>query len=57
MKKRKNAKVEKIRNINCDIVNIRSSCKTVEEVRNEFNTGDKIYQKIDEEFVMGMKNS
>ncbi len=46
---------EEIRNINCEIVNIKSSCKKSEEVENQFENGEKIYDKLDNEFVMEMK--
>lgn len=47
---------EEIRNINCNIVNRRQSCKNSEEIKSEFNEGDKIYQKLDNEFITEMKN-
>lgn len=47
---------EEIRNINCALVNIRSSCKSSAEIKNEFNEGDKIYQKLDSEFFIEMQN-
>lgn len=53
----RNVLKEVIRNINCELVNIRSVCKNSQEVKNRFNEGERIYQKIDNEFVMGMKNS
>ncbi len=47
---------EVIRNINCELVNIRSTCKSTKEIENQFNIGEKIFNKLDDEFVMEMKN-
>lgn len=47
---------EEIRNINCEIVNIRTACKSSEEVKNRFNEGERIFQKLDNEFLMEMEN-
>ena len=47
---------EEIRNINCEIVNERTSNKTAEEVKTAFDNGDKIYKMIDREFAMKMVN-
>ena len=46
---------EEIRNINCDLVNIRSVCNKPEVIRNEFNKNENIYNKLDDEFVMEMQ--
>lgn len=46
---------EEIRNINCELVNVTSTCKSPQEVENKFNKVDKTYDKLDNEFVMEMK--
>lgn len=46
---------EIIRNINCNLVNIRSTCKNAKEIENQFNNAEKTYDKLDNEFVMEMK--
>lgn len=43
---------EEIRNINCDLVNIRSVCKKPEVIKNQFDMNEKTYNKLDDEFVM-----
>lgn len=45
---------EEIRNINCELVNVKSSCKSSEEIKNEFNESDKIYGNLDNEFLKEM---
>ena len=47
--------VEEIRNINCELVNVKSSCKSEEITKNNFNNSDNIYAKLDNEFLREMK--
>ena len=48
---------EEIRNINCELVNVRSTCKNSDEVKNKATEVERIYQKLDNEFLMEMKKS
>ncbi|WP_308779504.1 hypothetical protein [uncultured Clostridium sp.] len=47
---------EEIRNINCELVNIRSVCKSSMEIENNFKQGENLYSKLDNEFLTEMEN-
>lgn len=47
---------EEIRNLNCNLVNRQSSCKSYNDIENAFKEGSNIYDTIDNEFVDEMKN-
>lgn len=47
---------EEIRNLNCNLVNRQSSCKSYNDIENSFKEVGNIYDTIDNEFVEEMKN-
>lgn len=46
---------EKIRNINCRIVNKEDTCENTEDVETAFKKGEKMYKTIDEEYLKEIK--
>ena len=46
---------EKIRNINCRIVNKEDTCENPKDVENVFNKGENMYKTIDEEYLKEIK--
>ncbi|MDV4151950.1 hypothetical protein R0131_14070 [Clostridium sp. AL.422] len=48
---------EEISNINCELVNRKSTCKSAEEIQSSVNNTEAIYNKIDEEFIMELGKS
>lgn len=46
---------EKIRNINCRIVNKEDTCENPKDVENAFNKGENVYKAIDEEYLNEIK--